>query len=235
VLAFRYRRRLGIGSHLPSVKIVVGFYSLLALAGQTFAIAWPAGFRSVLDTIHAAFAIIADTSAFACVVPIDWFTKVYFWCGVLAAVVGAIWLHYTYTTGCVSEPADIGGDASESELRVKYSGFAFNAALLLYPFLSPAAVAVFNCLEVDGVLYLEADYNIRCDDDWYLAAAGSAVVCVFYVFGLPAYCAYAVWRRNPAMIFLGDGYRTDRGRVVLGWEVSGLLIRSSFFVVVSFW
>jgi hypothetical protein len=221
VLAFRYRQRLGISSYLPSVKIVVGFYSLLALAGQTFAIAWPAGFQSVQEVLQAAFASIADTSALTCAVPIDWFDKVYNWCGVLAAVTGAIWLHYRHTR-CDLDPdttaAD--GNAAESELRVEYSGFAFNAALLLYPFLSPAAVSVFNCLPVDGVLYLEADYTIRCDSDSYLAAQiSSSFICVFYVFGLPAFCAYSIWRREPAVTFLAEGYRTDKGRVVLGWEV----------------
>jgi hypothetical protein len=220
VFAFRYRQRLGISSHMPSVKIVVGFYSLLALAGQTFAIAWPAGFQSVQEVLQAAFASIADTSALTCAVPIDWFGKVYIWCSVLAVVTGAIWLHYRHNR-CDLEPGtEVDGNAVESELRIKYSGFAFNAALLLYPFLSPAAVAVFNCLEVDGVLYLEADYTIRCDDDWYLVGQiGSAAICVFYVFGLPAFCAYAIWRREPAVSFLAEGYRRDKGRVVLGWEV----------------
>jgi hypothetical protein len=34
----------------------------------------------------------------------------------------------------------------------------------LYPFLSPAVVAVFNCREVAGVWYFEADYSIVCYD-----------------------------------------------------------------------
>jgi hypothetical protein len=222
VLAFRYRRRLGISSRLPSVKIVVGFYSLLALAGQTFAIAWPAGFQRMQEAVQAAFSSIADTSAFACIVPIDWFGKIYIWCAVLAVVLGGIWLRYIYAR--CAEAADTDDDAAKRKLRVKYSEFAFNAGLLLYPFLSHAAVAVFKCAEVDGVFYLEADYTIRCDGDWYLAAVGSTVICVLFVFGLPAYCACAIWRRDQAISFLAAGYRTDQGRVVLGWEVGIVLV-----------
>jgi hypothetical protein len=254
-LAYRYRRRLGLVNYMSSVKIVVTFYSLLAVAGQTFAIAWPAGFRSVLEVVQVAFASIADTSALACVVPIDWFGKVCIWCGVLVVVVGGIWLRYVCTARdlrtSVQQTSSVGGGGAEvmtshdhstddstaaaAELRSRYSGLAFNAALLLYPFLSPAAVAVFDCLEVDGVSYLEADYSIRCDGAWYLAAVGSAVICVFYVFGLPVYCGYAVWRRDQAVSFLAAGYRTDRGRIVLGWEVSAVLaVRAQAFSLLSY-
>ena len=47
LLIFRFRRKLGITKRLSSVKIIVGFYSLLAVLEQTFAIAWPAGKNSL--------------------------------------------------------------------------------------------------------------------------------------------------------------------------------------------
>jgi hypothetical protein len=210
-------------------KIVVSFYSMLAMVGQTFAIAWPVGFQNFLEAVEAVFTSIADTSALGCVVPINWFGKVCVWCGALVVAVGAIWLRFVCAaraqrrgTEAVVSSRDVDSAAAEaeSELRAKYGGFAFNAALVLYPFLSPAAVAVFSCREVAGVSYLEADYSIRCDDDWYLAVAGSAVICVFYVVGLPVYCARAILRRERAVSHFSAGYRTDQGRIVQGWEVS---------------
>jgi hypothetical protein len=122
----------------------------------------------------------------------------------------------------VSSIAD-NGDATTAA-RANYIGYAFNAALILYPFLSRASVAIFKCRDVDGTLYLEADYTIQCENtDWYLVAVGSSVICVVYVLGLPVFVARDVWRGSNAIRFYAEGYRTDRGRLALGWEVLEML------------
>jgi hypothetical protein len=108
-------------------------------------------------------------------------------------------------------------------------------SLVLYPFLSRASVAIFKCRDVDGTLYLEADYTIQCEDsEWYLAAVGSTVICLVYVLGLPMYVARDVWCGRNAISFYAEGYRTDRGRLALGWEVSEMFRKFVLTSVVLF-
>jgi predicted outer membrane repeat protein len=67
-LLFRWRLRLGIEKKFAtSAKIVVGFYSLLALVTDTFAIVFPPGFDAILAALQAAFSSIGDLSTLACI------------------------------------------------------------------------------------------------------------------------------------------------------------------------
>jgi hypothetical protein len=184
-----------------TAKIVVGFYSLLALLADTISIVWPPGFHDMISAIQIAFASVADLSTLACALPINLYGQVCLWCGVLVVVFGTIAL---YCRKALSKEqkrsrrlADDDDDDDDNddnddnvqphptrtELLRTYKGYAHDAALILYPFLSRAATAVFNCREVDGIFYVEADYTLRCDSkDWhrYLAAAGG-VFCSNYV------------------------------------------------------
>jgi predicted outer membrane repeat protein len=227
-LLFRWRMRLGIKKKfVTTAKIVVGFYSLLALATETFSIVFPAGFHAILSVLKAAFSSIGDLSVLACALPVNAYGQLLFWCCLLSAVLVGIFWRYRSAVWHVIDvgPAtSTGGSWSEcvevAALRTKYSDYSFNAALVLYPFVSRSAGAVFNCREVDTILYLEADYTILCEaTDWYWAAAGSTVVCLVYVLGLPVYVAYDVWSGRGSISFCAEGYRTDGGRLALGWEV----------------
>jgi hypothetical protein len=170
------RKRLGMTSKASSIKIVIGFYSLLAVLEQTFAIAWPAGFERTLSNLKAAFASVLDFSSISCAVKADWFQRVAFLCLALIAVLVALAVAFARA---VSKARVAARDATEGELvplahqpnrkgkvtfllgklfgvdrppelDVEYSGKAFNVMLLMYPFLSPAVIAIFNCREVAG-------------------------------------------------------------------------------------
>jgi hypothetical protein len=84
-------------------------------------------------------------------------------------------------------------------------------------------------------LYLEADYTIQCEDaEWYWVAAGSTVLCLVYVLGLPMYVARDVRRGSSTIRFYAEGYRTDRGRLALGWEVLEMLRKFALTSAVLF-
>jgi hypothetical protein len=169
----------------------VGFYSLLALVTDTYAIAYPDGFHAILVTVRAAFSSIADLSTLACAFPVNIYGQLYLWCCLLVALLGGIVLAYRCkvsaarcsgskqlaTDGVDEEGA--GGTTSttttmsNSALRTKYTGYAFNAALVLYPFISRTAIVIFKCRDIDGALFLEADFTQRCEGTiWNLAVAG---------------------------------------------------------------
>jgi hypothetical protein len=255
------RKRLGMTKKVSSIKIIVGFYSLLAVVEQTFAIAWPAGFQRVLSNVKAAFASVLDLSSFACAVHVDWFHKVGFWCLALIAVLVALVAAFRRAVskfhvasaeevdGIAAPPVQphrkskvvwlvtkLFGAQRPPELEVEYCGKAFNVMLLVYPFLSPAAVAVFDCRKVAGTWYLEADYSLRCfDSRWLWWATVSVFVSVFYVLGLPCLALFSVIRRSPSIEFISAGYRTDGGRIILGWEVVEMLRKFLLTSAVIFW
>jgi hypothetical protein len=208
---------------------------MLALVTETFAIDYPDGFHAILVTVRAAFSSIADLSTVACAFPVNIYGQLCIWCGVLAALLGGIAVAYRreacaatrrgkqLVDGAGEEEAD-GARAptptSTSTLHTQYTGYAFNAALVFYPFISRTAICIFKCREVDGTLFLEADYTQRCEGTiWYLAVAGSVVICVVYVLGLPAFVAREVMTRRTTISFYAHGYHIDRGRLALGWEV----------------
>jgi predicted outer membrane repeat protein len=254
------RKRVGMTSKAASIKIIVGFYSLLAVLEQTFAIAWPAGFEHMLTNLKAVFASVLDFSSFACAVQVDWFQKVGFLCLVLITVLVALAVAFGRAV-CKARRANreagipiearaqgtrtgkvawllsmIFGTERPPELDVEYSGKAFNVMLLVYPFLSPAVVAVFNCREISGNWFLEADFSVRCDDSrWELWATISAFVCMFYVAGLPIVALFSVIRRSPSIDFIAAGYRTDGGRIILGWEVMEMVRKFLLTSAVIFW
>jgi predicted outer membrane repeat protein len=255
------RKRLGVTKKVSSIKIVIGFYSLLAVVEQTFAIAWPVGFQRVLSNVKAAFASVLDLSSFACALHVDWFHKVGFWCLALIAVLVALAAAFQRAVSkfYVANAEEVDGIAAPPvqsnrkgkvawlvtklfgverppELEVEYCGKAFNVMLLVYPFLSPAAVAVFDCRKVAGIWYLEADYSLRCfDSRWVWWATVSAFVSVFYVIGLPCLALFSVIRRSPSIEFISAGYRTDGGRIILGWEVLEMLRKFLLTSAVIFW
>jgi hypothetical protein len=263
---YYYREKLGITRRLSAIKIIIGFYSLLAVLEQTFAVAWPAGFQRVLSNVKATFASVLDLSSFGCAISIDWFQKVGFWCVTLPLVLLIIAITFARAlrkarTSAEAAAADGDADGTQqslaqptrkgkvsrlldalfgtqrpSELDVEYSGKVFNVMLLIYPFLSPAVVAVFNCREVAGEWFLEADYSLHCfDRRWSWWAAVSALVCVFYVAGLPCLALLSVIRRSPSIEFISAGLRTDGGRIILGWEVVEMLRKFLLTSAVIFW
>jgi hypothetical protein len=85
MLAHFFRNRI----HMPLVKIVLGFYSLLAVLGNTFGILWPSAFTGVLAYTKA-FADVLQLSVLTCSLHIQHYHELCFWTfgllGVLAAV-----------------------------------------------------------------------------------------------------------------------------------------------------
>jgi predicted outer membrane repeat protein len=231
---YYHREKLGIAKKMSAIKIIVGFYSLLAVLEQTFAVTWPVGFQHMVSQVKAAFASLLDLSSLSCAIPVNWFQKIGFWCLALPVVLCAIAIAFSRALFKARKGANqcrkvkiktlvdaVFGADRPPGFDVKYSGRAFYVLLLIYPFLSPAVVAVFRCREVADGWYLVADYSLRCfDSQWTWWAVPSAAVCVFYVAGLPVLALLSVIRKSPSIEFISAGYRTDGGRIILGWEVS---------------
>ena len=128
------------------------------------------------------------------------------------------------------------GAEQPKAIVAEYGALAYNVMLLLYPFISPAVVAVYDCREVAGVWYLEADYTIGCyDSRWRMWAVLSGCIFVFYVAGLPSLAFFSIVRRKSSVAFLSDGYREDGGLLVHAWEVVEMLRKLMLTSSLIFW
>jgi hypothetical protein len=58
---------------------------------------------------------------------------------------------------------------------------------------------------------------------------------VFYVAGLPVMALVSVFRRSPSIEFIAAGYRTDGGRIILGWEVLEMARKFLLTSAIIFW
>jgi hypothetical protein len=203
-LAYRYRRKLRV----ESFKIIVGFYSLLAVLGDTFGIRWPSVFVNVLAFIKAAFASFSQLSALACSLHIHHYAELYFWTigllGLLAAVAGWVFVKLQYSR--------------QAALREQLPKALFYVLLFAYPLVCPPVISTFVCRTVDGTSYLVADYTLQCyTPAWNLAVAWCSLWVVAYVAGLPVAVVLAVQRHIPALAFVSDGYREHP--LTQYWEV----------------
>ena len=82
--------RMPFSTFKPHVKmkIVLGFYSLLAVLGDTFGIRWPSVFTNVLAHIKAAFASLSQLSALACSLHVHHYDELCFWTFGLLGLLG---------------------------------------------------------------------------------------------------------------------------------------------------
>jgi hypothetical protein len=251
-----------MAKHKATVKIMVSFYSMLAVLEQTFAVRWPAGFRQIVLRVKTVFASLVDVSALTtCAIQIDWFDRVGFCCSMLILVLFTILIAFIVAlrkakqlgTGSTIEESLVGSTSPDTqpnrsvadavfgaqrppELVLKYAGRAFNALLFFYPFVSSIVVAVFNCRELGGTWYLQVDYSLHCfDARWGWWATVAAIVSVVYVAGFPLFALHSVIHRGPAIHFIAEGYRADSGSIVLGWEVIDLLRKFLLTCAITFW
>jgi hypothetical protein len=66
--------------------------------------------------------------------------------------------------------------------------------LFAYPVISVKVVGAFACHEIEGVLYLRADYNIPCDSpQWKAMAVYAGVWLAIYVVAFPFFILLKLW------------------------------------------
>jgi hypothetical protein len=64
---------------------------------------------------------------------------------------------------------------------------------LLYPSTSAALLSTFRCREVEGTVYLQADFGSECyNKDWWNALPWVCMFMLVYVIGIPAGIAFVL-------------------------------------------
>ena len=120
--------------------------------------------------------------------------------------------------------------------------------LFAYPVLSVKIVEAFACHEVEGVQYLRADYNMRCNtQEWNAMVAYASIWLCIYVIAFPLFVLSKLWYyrgrqttqqlgSKPELVdlrFLLHDYKSFAP--VLMWEGIEMIRKLLLSVVGSFW
>jgi len=105
-------------------------------------------------------------------------------------------------------------------IRNKILKLILFALFLMYPAVSARTAAFFLCRRVNGILYLEADFNLHCLDDRWYEYLGLDITMIFvYPIGIPLFFFFLLYKnrrrlRDPTTVlalgFLYEAYGNDR-------------------------
>jgi hypothetical protein len=213
--AFVYVRRDSPLLQAAILKIVIGFFQLISVMEHSFAVEWPASYRSAMHGIKLVLGSVADLPSTACAFAVNWYQRLCIWTfGMLGVTLGLWgWGRWQRSHGGGALIADSAAQQKNALLKR-----LFYLAFFCYPLVTPVIVSVFDCRTVAGTPYLDADYNLTCEGGSYaLAAIWAALWTVGFVFGFPAVVTLALKRRHAAVAFLTADYKG--GDVQRMWEV----------------
>jgi hypothetical protein len=206
------------------VKILVGFVTVVVTVNQ-FDVIWPAPFARVLDALSLLSFDLTALGTMFCLVRISFYQNILYTTMLLLSVAVAILLGFR---AC----------------RQWERGVFITVYLLLfaYPVVAVKVVAAFACHDVEGVLYLKADYSVKCNTpQWYGMAAYCACWLAVYVLAFPLAILAILWsyrtdtghHRRQHLGFLLRDYK--RGPPMMLWEALEMCRKLVASVIGTFW
>jgi hypothetical protein len=153
-----------------NLKILIGFLTIVSTINTQFGVVWPAIFLKALAVLSALTFDLSVLSGVFCLVKVSFFQSLIFSTSSLLFAMGIFYL--------VS--------LLKPNLKTVCIKFAVYLLLFAYPVVSVRCVEAFACHNVDGELYLRADYSVTCDGSaWWVIAGYASVFVAVYVIGFP--------------------------------------------------
>jgi len=126
-----------------------------------------------------------------------YYTKLWTFCAIPPALIGAIlllyWLPWYLKHRLISEESS--RDLQIKILRKRTWRLVLFTLFLIYPSVSSFVLRLYVCRRVEGVDYLAADFAVLCTDDTYKANAGvDAFMIVIYPIGVLAFLFAMLYR-----------------------------------------
>lgn len=172
------------------IKIFVGFYQVASLLPNQGGINWPRQFVDFIQFFSFLNFDFIPWQNLACAVTINYYTRILVvgllpvaLIAALALFFGTVLVYYGRTDNLATQVAK-----QTRVLRIKrqFTKLVLFTAFLLYPFVSRTSLGVYNCVEVDGVSYVVAEFSLLCGTpEWTVAAGYSALFVALYPLGTP--------------------------------------------------
>jgi hypothetical protein len=178
---------MSISPAFADLKVVVSFVTVATTLDTQYGIVWPPSFAQALDAVSVLSLDFGVLLGGFCIADISFYQRLLSSTLVLLLAAGAIILRSRLMS---------------TQAAAKAQGVFVAVYLLLfaYPVLSVKIVEAFACHEIEGVRYLRADYNVRCDtQEWKAMAIYAGVWMCAYVIAFPLFVLYKLWsyRGNP--------------------------------------
>lgn len=236
-----WRRSRRAPSLSQKAKIIVSFFQVIT-SGFLQRVPWPTEYRDFTASMGVIFNIdFVPWQRLRCVFHVSFLEKSRWVASIplfLAIIILVFWFAlWMYDRGrpCYS-PEDHRHFRVLSNIKIwKLTTFS---VFLLYPYVSSNIMAVYNCREVDGQLYLIRDFTILCSDPaWLTSALVNIIFLIIYPIGIPALYFYLLRSsalRDPLTIvklgFLYEAY----GEAYWYFELVDLLFKLALTSLVIF-
>lgn len=181
------------------VKILIGFFQIASYLPSQGDIEWPRAFQDFISAFSLFNFDFIPWQSLGCAANLNYFNKTVIVgfvpiCAALVLVVFfAIGVFMSDTTSL----------ENQMEKGQRHSGYwrqfvrlLLFTVFLLYPLVSKSAIGVFNCITVEGVDYLVADFNLHCyDSTWTTFAFIDGLFILLYPVGIPV-AYFVILRQN---------------------------------------
>lgn len=213
-------------------KILLGFFQVASIMPLNGVVSWPkywSQFISVFSFFNFDF---VPWETLGCATSISYLQKaVIVGCIPVAAVL--VIAVVVYFSMLCSREAGIEVQMAKQQAHerawTQFVKLVLFTVFLLYPFTSKMTLGVYNCVHVEGVSYLAADFAVECTGSEYWIYAGSNFVFVIlYPIGIPVVYFFLIRSirhrlRDPHVIllygFLYDAYQPE----CWYWEILDML------------
>jgi hypothetical protein len=165
------------------VKILVSFYTLIATMNLTFEINWPPAFEQVQAQCRVFMLDLTELAGVVCSLGTpSYFDTLYAATFTTFAFLLVVILYYQIRKRMLTTEK-----VKRRDIRYFCIKAMFYLFMFIYPLLSTRIIQAFVCRDVEGTLFLRADYSITCDTSgWYTAVTYAGVWTAVFVIGFPA-------------------------------------------------
>lgn len=176
------------------IKILVGFVQIAAGIALSLDTPWPTIFKEFLSYSFTYFDIVT-WARIACVYEVDFYDKHLVSAALpifIPTVLATLYL-LPRAVSKVLHGSSVKYSHALEDARLRYVKLVVVTMFILYPSVSGMMFKLYDCEDIDGVLYLWADLSIQCSGDKYFSRALLNIAFVaLYSIGIPLALYFAL-------------------------------------------
>lgn len=171
------------------VKILVGFFQIASYLPSQGDIPWPQAFADFIS----AFAIFnfdfIPWQTLTCASGINYFSKSVV-VGMVPVIATVLLIIFFAVKSLLPDTTSLNEQMAKGQRRMvlwrQFVRLLLFTIFLLYPLVSKIALSVYNCVTIEGVSYLVADFQLLCyDSQWTTYAVIDGFFVALYPIGIP--------------------------------------------------
>eukprot|EP00937_MAST-01D_sp_MAST-1D-sp2_P004264 g4264.t1 len=172
------------------IKLVTGVFQIVGSFQESFhSVPWPDSFKAMMSYFGAVFSFdFFGQPVFACTASGDTFAKRFLWHTLTVLFIALLMLGFLVRTEMVKR---------YRQQRALLWNLLLPFLFIVYPSISKTVILMLRCREIDGAVYLLADYKVRCDQAGYDHYHSLAVFfTLLYPVGIPVLFTFVLARNR---------------------------------------